>query len=47
MPVVGFNSGKYDMNLIKEHFVKRVSFDKEKDVFAAKKDNGYKSWLKL
>ena len=41
VPVVGFNSGKYDMNLIKEYFVKRVSFDEEKDVFAAKKDNGY------
>ena len=41
MPVVGFNSGKYDMNMIKEYFVKRISFDEEKDVFAAKKDNGY------
>ena len=45
VPVVGFNSGKYDMNLIKEYFVKRVSLDEEKeaneDVFAAKKDNGY------
>ena len=41
MPVVGFNSGKYDMNLIKEYFVKRVSFDEENDVFTAKKDNGY------
>ena len=41
VPVVGFNSGKYDMNLIKEYFVKTVSFDEEKDVFAAKIDNGY------
>ena len=45
VPVVGFNSGKYDMNMIKEYFVKRISFDEEKDakedVFAAKKDNGY------
>ena len=45
VPVVGFNSGKYDMNMIKEYFVKRTSFDKEKDankdVFAAKKDNAY------
>ena len=39
VPVVGFNSRKYDMNMIKEYFVKRVSFDE--DVFAAKKDNGY------
>ena len=47
VPVVGFNSGKYDMNMIKEYFVKRISFDEEKDahkdVFAAKKDNGYMS----
>ena len=41
MPVVGFNSGKYHMNLIKEYFIKRFSFDEEKDVLAAKKDNGY------
>ena len=46
VPVVGFNSGKYDMYMIKEYFVKRISFDEEKkdaheDVFAAKKDNGY------
>ena len=39
VPVVGFNSGKYDMNMIKEYFVKRISFDE--DVFAPKKDNGY------
>ena len=45
VPAVGFNSGKYNMNMIKEYFVKRISFDEEKDahedVFAAKKDNGY------
>ena len=45
VPVFGFNSRKYDMNMIKEYFVKRISFDEEKDahedVFAAKKDNGY------
>ena len=34
VPVVGLNSGKYDMNIIKEYFVKKVSFDEEKDVFA-------------
>ena len=27
VPVVGFNSGKYDMNMIKEYFVKMISFD--------------------
>ena len=45
VPAVGFNSGKYDMNMIKEYFVKGVSFDEAKgaheDVFATKKDNGY------
>ena len=45
VPVVGFNSGKYDMNIIKEYFVKRISFDEKKDahedVFAAKEGNGY------
>ena len=41
VPVVGFNSGKYDMNMIKKYFVKRVSFDEDKNVFAAKKENGY------
>ena len=45
VPVFGFNSGKYDLNMVKEYFVKKISYNKDdecnKDVFAAKKENGY------
>ena len=45
VPVIGFNSGKYNLNMVKEYFVKEVSFNKEEecneDVFAAKKENSY------
>ena len=43
VPVIGFNSGKYNLNMVKEYFVKEVSYNKEdecnEDVFAAKKEN--------
>ena len=39
VPVFGFNSGKYDLNLIKEHLVSTVSADEV--VKVAKKDNSY------
>ena len=39
VPVFGFNSGSYDIPLIKEYFVKILS-DKE-HVFVAKKENNY------
>ena len=39
MPVFGFNSGKYDLNMIKEFFVKTLS--DMNDVAVAKKDNSY------
>ena len=43
VPVIGFNSGKYDLNMVKEYFVKKISYNKEdecnEDVFAAKKEN--------
>ena len=43
VPVIGFNSGKYDLNMVKEYFVKRISYNKKDkcndDVFAAKKEN--------
>jgi len=39
VPVFGFNSAKYDLNLIKEHLVSTVSADKV--VKVAKKDNSY------
>ena len=45
VPVIGFNSGKYDLNMVKEYFVKKISYNKEdecnEDVFAAKKENDY------
>ena len=45
VPVIGFNSGKYDLNMVKEYFVKKISYNKEdgcnEDVFAANKENDY------
>ena len=45
VPVIGFNSGKYDINMVKESFVREISYNEEdecnEDVFAAKKDNDY------
>ena len=44
-PVIGSNSGKYDINMVKEYFVKEISYNKEdecnEDVFAAKKESDY------
>ena len=41
----GFNSGKYDLKMVKEYFAKKIAYNKEdecnEDVFAAKKDNNY------
>ena len=43
--VIGFNSGKYDLNMVKEYFVKEISYNKKdecsEDVFTAKKENDY------
>ena len=45
VPVIDFNSGKYDLNMVKEYFVKEISYNKDdkfnEDVFAAKKENDY------
>ena len=45
VPVIGFNSGKYDLNMVKEYFVKEISQNKggecKEDVFAVKKENDY------
>ena len=44
--VIGFNSGKYDLNMVKEYFVEDISYNKEveynEDVFAAKEENDCK-----
>ena len=29
VPVIGFNSGKYDLNIVKEYFVKKISYNKD------------------
>ena len=29
IPVIGFNSGKYDLNMVKEYFVKNISQNKK------------------
>ena len=40
--MIGFNSGKYDLNMVKEYFVKEICYNKEdEDVSAAKKENNY------
>ena len=43
--VTGFNSSKYDINMVKEYFVKEISYNKDdecnEDVFVAKKENDY------
>ena len=45
IPVIGFNSGKYDLNVVKKYFVKKTAYNKEGeckgDVFVAKKENDY------
>ena len=45
VPVIGFNSVKYDFNMVKEYFVKKISYNKEdecsEDVLAAEKENDY------
>ena len=41
--VIDFNSGKYDINMVKEHFVKEIGYNKEdecnENLFVAKKEN--------
>ena len=45
VPVIGFNSGKYDLNMVKKYFMKEISYNMEseynEDVFAAKKEKDY------
>ena len=45
VPVICFNSGKYDLNMVKEYFVKKISYNNKdecnEDVFSAKKENDY------
>ena len=45
VPVIVFNNGRYDLNMVKEYFVKEISYNKEgecnENVFVAKKENDY------
>ena len=45
VPLIGFNSGKYDLNMVKAYYLKKICYNKEdecnEDVFAAKKENDY------
>lgn len=45
VPVFGFSSGKYDVNMVKKYFVKKISFNKGHDwnenIFNEKKENKY------
>ena len=45
VPLISFNSGKYDLNMVKEYFVKEISYNKDdecnENVFAAKNENDY------
>ena len=44
-PVIGFNSGKDNLDMVKKYFVKEISYNKEgeynENMFAAKKENDY------
>ncbi|EDO45322.1 predicted protein, partial [Nematostella vectensis] len=40
VPVLGFNSGKYDINMVKEYFVKHMT-KQAGEIFAAKKESNY------
>ena len=42
VPVIGFNSGKYDLNVVKKYFVKKMSEGEcNEDVVVTKKENDY------
>ena len=39
--VIGFNSGRYDINMIKRYFVERIAENVNEKIKVAKKDNNY------
>ena len=43
--MIGFNSGKYDLHMVKEYFVTKISYTKEEecneDVYTKKNENDY------
>lgn len=36
--IISFNSGKYDLNMIKRYFVEQIAKDESERITAAKKD---------
>ena len=51
VPVIGFNSDQYDINMVIEYFVRQISSNKDdecnEDVFTAKKENYYMFLTKI
>ena len=45
VPVIDFNSGKYDLHMMEEYFLKKIAYNKDdkcnEKAFAAKKENDY------
>ena len=45
VPIIGFNSGEYDLNMVKKYFAQNIAYNKKGEcnevVFAAKKENDY------
>lgn len=39
--VIGFNSGNYDLTLIKRHFVEQIAKDDDEKIMVQIKDNKY------
>ena len=39
--MIGFNSGNYDLNMIKQYFVERIAKNVDEEIKVAKKDNNY------
>ena len=39
--MIGFNSGKYDINMIKRYFVEQIALDNSGKIKVANKDNNY------
>ena len=41
VPVIGFNSAKYDLNLVKRYIAKHLNLDEDSGTFVIKKNNDY------
>ena len=44
LPVFGFNSGRFDLNLIKSYLIPYLIFDKEQEISVIKKANDFISF---